>query len=219
MDLLIIGTAWALYFTAHSLFASLTIKRWVADRWPAFLPGYRLAFNGVASVLLVVPVWVTASYRGEAVWVWRGAWAVVADVATASAVLGFLWSLRYYDGSVFVGTRQWRERWSGTADPEALCVSPLHRFVRHPWYFLGLILIWTRDLDCASLLAAALITLYLLVGSWLEERKLLVQHGERYADYQRRVPALFPSPWRWLSREQAAAINAGLHRPLGTMGD
>ncbi|MBS1173845.1 MAG: hypothetical protein H6R12_2675 [Proteobacteria bacterium] len=100
------------------------------------------------------------------------------------------WTLRDYDGSEFLGLRQWRAREQRVEDQESFHLSTLHRFVRHPWYSLGLVLLWTRDMDAARLVAATLATGYLVIGSWLEERKLLVYHGERYRSYRQRVPAL-----------------------------
>jgi len=37
-------------------------------------------------------------------------------------------------------------------------------------------------------------TIYFVVGSYYEEKRLLVVFGEDYAAYQRRVPWLFPAP-------------------------
>ncbi len=85
-------------------------------------------------------------------------------------------------------------------------LSTAHRFVRHPWYFLGLIIIWTREMNTAFLLTAVILTLYLLLGSRLEENKLLARYGDQYRRYQVSVPTLIPRPWRYLSRQQAEEI-------------
>jgi hypothetical protein len=63
-------------------------------------------------------------------------------------------------------------------DQERFHLSSLHRFVWHPWYSLGLVIIWTRDMAPTFLVTAVMITLYFAVRSGLEERKLLVYHGE-----------------------------------------
>ncbi len=49
-------------------------------------------------------------------------------------------------------------------------------------------------MDPALLTSAVLITVYIGVGSRLEERKLIVFHGEIYRRYRGRVPALFSVP-------------------------
>ena len=63
-------------------------------------------------------------------------------------------------------------------------------------------------MSAAWLVSAIALTLYFLIGSRLEERKLLVYHGERYREYRRFVPALIPLPWRWLTKEKARELAA-----------
>ncbi len=198
--------SWLAYFFIHSLLASLKVKYLVARKWPGFMPWYRLFFNMVATVLLVIPLWLTWRLGGETVFAWKGAWWWLGNGLALAAVAGFLYSLKHYDGSEFLGLRQLRERERRVEDQERFRVSPLHRHVRHPWYFLGIILIWTRDMTAPMLLSSVMMTLYFIIGSLLEERKLLAYHGEAYAEYRRRVPGLFPLPWKRLDREQARGL-------------
>ena len=86
--------------------------------------------------------------------------------------------------------------------------------MRHPWYSLGLVIVWTRDMDPAFLITAVMITLYFVLDSGLDERKLLVYHGEVYRRYRRLVPGLIPSPWRFLTQEQARGLIADGTRNL-----
>jgi protein-S-isoprenylcysteine O-methyltransferase Ste14 len=44
------------------------------------------------------------------------------------------------------------------------------------------------------LLFAAATTGYILIGTRLEERDLVATLGERYQEYQRKVPGLMPRP-------------------------
>ncbi len=202
----ILAVAWLAYFAAHSALASLGVKHWVDRRSPRLLPAYRLVFNGLALALLVAPLTLLVRFRGEALWQWTGSARWIAEGAAVLALAGFVWSLRYYDGLEFLGLRQWRARAAAVEDQEVFRISPLHRFVRHPWYSLGLVLIWTRSMDAALLVSAVAITGYFALGLRLEERKLLVYHGRAYADYRRQVPALIPLPWRFLTRERAAEL-------------
>ncbi len=204
---LILSATWLAYFAVHSALASLTAKRWVAHRWPSAMAAYRLGFNAAALALLVPPLALLIAFRGEPLWEWTGLARWLTDGSASLAMVGFLWSLRYYDGAEFLGLRQWRGRVRSVEDQEVFHISPLHRVVRHPWYGLGLVLIWTRSMDEALLLSAILITAYFAFGSRLEERKLLTCHGEVYADYRRQVPGLIPRPWRFLSREKAAELS------------
>jgi protein-S-isoprenylcysteine O-methyltransferase Ste14 len=199
---------WLAYAVLHSLLASLWLKRRVAAHWPLQAPGYRLAFNLLAALLLVPPLWMTFAWHGPLLWSWDGVWAWVANGLALAAVAGFVWSTRYYDMAVFAGSAQWATRNAGAEDPGVLRLSPLHRHVRHPWYSLGLVILWTRDMDEARLVSTLCITLYLWLGSLLEERKLLVFHGDAYARYRERVPGLVPWPGRSLSEDEARSLCA-----------
>jgi protein-S-isoprenylcysteine O-methyltransferase Ste14 len=194
------------YFCLHSLLASLWMKQHVARRWPSFMPAYRLAFNALSVVMLIPMLWIAHRNPGPLLWAWTGSAAWLMKGFAVAAVLGFLFSLRIYDNAVFLGWRQWRERHMAAMDPERFHLSPLHRFVRHPWYFFLLVLMWTQDIHLTQLNVYSLITLYLIVGSRLEENKLVEQHGEVYRQYRRQVPGLFPLPWRWLRKGEAEAL-------------
>jgi len=206
MDVLLLATAWGAYFAIHSIAASLGLKHHVAARWPKLMPAYRLLFNALALLLLLLPVALMHQLKGEFLWQWSGPGAWLTNGLALLAVLGFLWSLRYYDGMEFFGLRQWRGDVRTVEDQESFRISPLHRFVRHPWYALALVLIWTRDMEPALLLSAVLITLYFVIGSRLEEGKLMAYHGEVYRRYRMQVPALIPLPWRYLSKAEAVAL-------------
>jgi protein-S-isoprenylcysteine O-methyltransferase Ste14 len=207
-DLAILAAAWLTYFFIHSLLASLPVKRMVAQRWPELMPAYRLLFNALAILLLIPPLWLT--YHGDytTLWAWNGAAAWLANGLALLAIALFAWSLRFYDGGEFSGLRQWRQGIRTVEDQEAFHISPLHRWVRHPWYALGLVILWTRDMNSGMLLTVTLATLYFWLGSRLEERKLLEYHGEAYREYRRRVPGLLPLPWKRLSREGVETILA-----------
>lgn len=205
-QILILGTSWLLYCVLHSVLASLRVKHWVASSQPRWMPAYRLIFNAQAVLLLIPILALTLAFRGEPLWSWNGPWQWLSLGLSGLAVAGFIWSLGHYDGLEFIGLRQWRDRIHSVEDQERLHISPLHRFVRHPWYFLGLLLVWTRDMDPAFLTSALAINLYFWWGSRLEERKLLAYHGEAYRRYRSKVPGLFPLPWRYLSAEEARRL-------------
>ena len=198
--------AWLLYFVLHTALASLGLKRWVAREHPRWMPAYRLSYNALALLLLIPPLVLTYQERGPWLWQWTGLGLWIANGVAALAVVGLIWSLRWYDGAEFLGLRQWRDHVTAVEDQERLHFSPLHRYVRHPWYSLGLVIIWTRDMDLPFLVSALMVTLYLFAGSRIEERKLLQYHGDVYRRYRKMVPGLIPSARRFLSSEQARRL-------------
>jgi protein-S-isoprenylcysteine O-methyltransferase Ste14 len=78
-----------------------------------------------------------------------------------------------------------------------LVVSGVYRYMRHPLYTGGMLVIWLTPLMTSSVLALNLgLSLYLYIGSIFEERKLARSFGVPYAEYQRQVPRFIPRPWR-----------------------
>lgn len=208
-ELILLALSWLVYFVIHSVLASISCKGWVAAKWPSAMPAYRLSFNILAIVLLAVPLWLTFTWHGPWFWQWRGVGLWLSLGLTVLSLVGFLWSLKYYDGSEFLGTRQLSARISSVDDQEQFHLSPLHRWVRHPWYFFALLLIWTRDMNAAMLISAVMMTLYFVIGSRLEENKLLRYHGERYRRYRDLVPGLIPLPWKYLRKNQMQDLLSG----------
>ncbi len=203
MIYLVIITILLAYFLLHSLMASIMVKQWVAIKWPEIMPWYRLIFNALAIILFIPLLLILFLYPGEPLWQWQGMGFYITSAIALITLLGFFISLQYYDLSEFWGTRQLKEHNTSVYDQECFHISPFHRYVRHPWYFFALVLIWTRDISTVQLLIYLLVTAYFIYGSHLEEKKLIAYHGEVYKKYQQKVSAIIPLPWKILSKKQA----------------
>lgn len=205
MRLTEITLAWLAYFAVHSLLASSTAKAAIGIFLPRLMPGYRLFFNLVATLTLVPVLWlVYRNHEANWLWQWHGAWSWLSGGLSSAAIIGLLASTRTYDMKHFLGLRQLGEGNGNTV--EKFSISYFHRYVRHPWYSFSLVLIWTRDMNGAVLVSALLMTAYFVVGSWLEERKLIACHGQVYRRYIAAVPGLLPLPWKFLSVADANAL-------------
>ncbi|MGQ9366707.1 methyltransferase family protein [Azospirillum sp. ST 5-10] len=127
----------------------------------------------------------------------RPGWLVVLQgvLAVAGAAV-FAWGLAGYDLGRFAGTAQVRAHRAGRALDEdgPLRIGGAGRYVRHPLYAGGLLLLWGGVLDAYTGATALWASLYLLIGMTFEERRLLALHGDAYRAYRARVPALVP--WR-----------------------
>ncbi len=190
--------------------ASLMVKQWVVRRWPGLMPYYRLLFNALA-IILSIPVLVFL-YPGEPLWQWQGTGFYLTSALALLAVIGFLYSLNHYDLSEFWGTRQLKEANQSVHDQEKFQISPFHRYVRHPWYFFALVIIWTRDVSTVQLIVYLLVTAYFIYGSYLEEKKLIAYHGEVYKKYQQKVAGIIPLPWKTLSIQEAETLLKQYHQ-------
>jgi protein-S-isoprenylcysteine O-methyltransferase Ste14 len=116
----------------------------------------------------------------------------------AASIYLFVVGGKHYSWEQFCGIAQVR---AGRADGSlakgnSFIVSGLHRIIRHPWYLGGILIVWAQDLSVPTILINMVISVYFIVGSFLEERKLMREFGSQYREYQQIVSMLFP--WRWL---------------------
>ena len=89
----------------------------------------------------------------------------------------------------FVGLRQLIEG----EEKSDLVTSGLYRFVRHPLYTFSLLILWlSPSMTVNSFIVYAALTIYILIGTVFEERKLLREFGEEYANYKSITPMLIP---------------------------
>lgn len=113
-----------------------------------------------------------------------------------SALLGFYWSMNSLKAFDVCGVDPILYK-LGTKDPPqstmALSMAGPYGYARHPSYFCCLVLIWScPSISLDRLLYNGLWSLWLVIGTLLEERDLVSDFGEPYKDYQRKVPMLIP---------------------------
>jgi protein-S-isoprenylcysteine O-methyltransferase Ste14 len=72
-----------------------------------------------------------------------------------------------------------------------------YRWVRHPAYLCMLLMIWAcPDITLDRLLLNCLWSVWILIGTYFEERDLVSVYGEQYRAYQKQVPRLIPWKFR-----------------------
>jgi len=184
--------AWLSFGALHSLLARQSVK----DRLrPLLGPWYRLAYNGL-SVAHIATVWAVGwfAFAGAGAFDLPG-WARGLLLAIEIAGWGLMAvALAGYDLGRLGGMNQIRHHRRGVPAPEdePLRTDRLHRFVRHPIYSAGFLILWGRIGSEFELATAVWGSLYLVIGALFEERWLLTHYGAAYADYRRRVPAFVP---------------------------
>jgi len=176
--MMLLAASWLLFGITHSLLAGTTLNR-LFGRYG------RLAFNGIAVVMTALPFAISASIPAHMLWDEPDYLRWVRYGIDAAVVLAFIFTLKFYSMPGFLGLKV--ETWP-------LTFSPWHQWVRHPWYFLALIFIWVQPMTDTWLVSALCMTLYFVLGSRMEERRILRVHPGSYAEYCRIVPGLIP--WR-----------------------
>lgn len=195
MNVLILLLTMALWGTIHSFLASLAFKNFLRRFWEAgFLRFYRLLYNGFSLLSFLPILWLTIALPDQPLYRIPAPWNVLMVLGQGGALVLLLIGVLQTDALSFAGVRQLFEG----EKPASLVITGLYRYVRHPLYTAGLLFIWlTPEMTVNRLTLYLSTTLYLLIGAYFEERKLLHEFGEAYARYKSSTPMLIP---RWKSR-------------------
>jgi protein-S-isoprenylcysteine O-methyltransferase Ste14 len=188
----IILLAVCVYGLIHSLLASLQAKA-QARHWfgPSTERWFRLAYNLIAAItllpVLVLPVLLIDKSLYRIAFPWSLLTLALQGLAAITLVVG----IRQTGISSFIGLRQLLV--PGNTTPPRLVTGGLYRYVRHPLYTAGLLIIWLTPVMTCNLLALDIgLTVYILIGAYFEERKLQREFGSAYTEYKSHTPMLIP---------------------------
>lgn len=193
-----VALAWSAYLALHSAMISITVTDYLRSALGDRFRFYRLFFNTVAIVTLIPVVRYSTSVKGEMLCAWDGPLVFVRWMLVALGVAIFVAGSLRYDMLQFFGLRQLRAGSAQTLinSSGALDESGILGLIRHPYYTATILLFWARDIDTARLVVNVIVTVYVVIGTWLEERKLVLELGDPYRDYQTRVSMFVP--WKWV---------------------
>jgi len=183
-----------LYCVVHSVTADSYLMKSVYTKW-----WYR-AFYVIFSVITIIPVvYIYLIVEKQPFFDPSLPVRTVLGIVWLAA-LGFGWyASRCYDNSSFLGftqiiNRNSRETVAGSK--KKLVSTGALGIVRHPYYTAGLVLVWARPMNLSDFYITLILTVYFILGTLNEERKLMKEFGVEYAEYKKRVPMLIPFPVR-----------------------
>jgi len=180
-----------LFALLHSLLATARVKQRLRH-----VPWYRLAYNLFSLFLLG---WMMMAWQSTRVlYLVPGILNLLMQALQLLSLLAMLLCLRQTGLSSFLGLQ--REE----SNEGELCTGGCYALVRHPLYLLSLLFFLLNPVMTTRWLTLTILgSAYMLLGAKLEERRLLLKHGEHYTRYQRSVPFLLPH-----IRRNPASINA-----------
>jgi methanethiol S-methyltransferase len=180
MQYLILIAGWIVYFTIHSLLASPAIKR----RFP--FAGYRIVYVIVSVAGFLAMLLYNGNIEAANFFVSRGFPRYASLLLTTVGVMIIQGSFRQYSFKGFVGVKN---------EASELKTDGILGYVRHPIYTGTILIIIGFFLfipNMPTLLSCICMLLYLPIGIYLEEKKLVAMYGNAYLEYKNKVPALFP---------------------------
>ncbi len=179
------------FFLQHSIMIRNWYRQWLAKFIREEYHGALYTITSGVAILILVLFWQESSYtlaapQGILRWLMHGVYLL--------SIAGFIWGLRSLKSFDAFGLqpilRHLRNKKPRTMP---FTIRGPYRWVRHPLYLFCLMSIWScPDLTMDRLLFNILWTIWIVVGTVLEERDLAVDFCEEYRDYKNRAPMLIP---------------------------
>ncbi len=202
MDYLLLTTAWGIWCAMHSLLIAPSVTGLIRSRFPGSDRWYRIFYNGFSLITLIPLLYYTMSFESTAVFGWEGTWQVLRFALLLLAFILFREGAKKYALDYFLGIKQLQTGKNNTLlnDKKTFARTGAFGLIRHPWYAGSLLLVWSAlpNYTSATIIISSILSVYLIAGTLLEERKILAEYGESYRLYQKHVSMLFP--WKWLVR-------------------
>ncbi|SFM29239.1 methyltransferase family protein [Methanolobus profundi] len=175
----------------HSLLASLPFKRFIRRSLGSKADGlYMPVYNLIAVITIIPLVYLLYKNPGEFLYIvpspWK--WFMVGGQIIA-AIIGPR-ALRDAPQRF-----QLRRQLSAPSTSEAgpLDIHGVYRWIRDPFLFSGLVIMWLTPFMTTNLLIIYfLTTIYLIMGSLHWESRLVAQFGDEYREYQKNVHRIVP---------------------------
>lgn len=173
--------AWGLWCFCHSFLLTDWVRK-RAEKRPFLRRWGRLLYNLFSSLTLLPLTGWTYLADGPYVFRWPS-WTLPLRMLVILVAFYLLFAaFRVYGFWEFLGFKE---------VSFALKQEGILKRLRHPLYTAGFLLLWVRDQTLAWFWTDLLLSIYLLLGTWLEERKLRRIFPE-YEEYAQRVPPFWP---------------------------
>lgn len=191
---------WTAFCFLHSFMITPAVTEFLKKKLGQYYRFYRLFYN-TFSILVLIPVLLySAAISEPPFFSWQGYLLPLRYLLWLGGLWLFYAGSRHYNMRTFLGITQAGQgvnhgliNSSGTIDKGGIL-----GIIRHPFYTGSFLLIWAGNLDKTRLAINLILSVYLVVGTMLEEKKLLAEFGDVYRQYREEVSMLFP--WKYLKR-------------------
>lgn len=176
-----------LFAFLHSLFATERVK----SRLSGSNTAYRICYNLASAVCFA---WVMAADNNSRIlYVAPGVWSLFMYLAQCLVAVILYGCLRQTGIPAFLGLRPLQHH--------KLSTTGWYGLVRHPLYLFSMVfLLLNPVMSIRWLLLTVFSLVYFIAGGMIEERRLLVEYGDEYRDYQAHVPFMLPDLLRFRQR-------------------
>ena len=195
MKYLTLSSIWAGYCFVHSFLISIRFTKYLTRTLKSYYAFYRLFYVLFSLVTLIWLINYAAQFDNEIVIRYSQLWSIIRQVLTWASLLMFFWAFFFnYDSLSFFGIRQILNygKVNQIDRSEEIKKNGLLSLTRHPMYLALIIYLWCQTFTIADIIVNTILTIYVIIGTILEEKKLVLEFGEAYRKYQQEVPMLIP---------------------------
>lgn len=196
---ILLALLWAIWCLLHSLFITHTFIRWL-ERWiPRYLPFHRLVYNCCSLLTFALVALYEKTLPHQVLYEFSNL-AELGRIALFSVgVVLFMAGAKTYDLFQLAGLRQLATQKTHRVlnSTNRYKRSGISNATRHPWYLAAFFVVWfnSRTIDVNGLITNTIFSIYLVLGTLQEERKLVLEFGEEYRQYQKEVSMFLPFKW------------------------
>lgn len=181
---IILGLLWVGYGIIHSVLASDTVKKIFKTKY------YRLIYNLLAFGLLIPILYFQFTVESKRLLPDSILNQLLSGIMMSAGIFMMYISIKGYASKEFLGID-----FDKKEEPFMLKTDGLSEFIRHPLYTGTLLVFWGLFGFFSTevfLVTAIFVTIYVRVGIYFEENKLVKVYGSEYVAYQKKVPMLIP---------------------------
>jgi len=156
---------------------------------------YRFFYILISLILLIPLINFTAQSDTRIIITYGYTLSIIRYALISGALLMFFWAFFFnYDSLSFFGIRQILSfgKIKKINPTEEIRRNGLLGIMRHPMYLALIIYLWCQTFRVMDILINTVLTIYVIIGTRLEEKKLVLEFGDTYIKYQQEVPMLIP---------------------------
>ena len=186
---------WAGYCFLHSFLISTWFTNLIMRIFKKYYAFYRLFYVLISLVLLILLINYTSQWDNEIIITYGVPWSIIRYVLMYGSLLLFFYAFFFnYDSLSFFGIRQILNigKESKTNPTDTIKRNGLLGVTRHPMYLTLIIYLWCQASKMMDIYINIVLTIYIVIGTILEEKKLVLEFGDVYVKYQKDVPMLIP---------------------------
>jgi len=195
MKYLLIALLWTGYCLLHSFLISIRFTDLVTRLLKDYYAFYRIFYVFISLVLLIPLINYTAQLDNNVIIIYDPPLNIVRYVLISGSLLMFFWAFFFnYDSLSFFGIRQALNfgKIRKINPSEEVKRDGLLGIIRHPMYLSLIIYLWCQTFRMSDIVVNIVLTIYIVIATRLEEKKLVLEFGDTYVKYQQEVPMFIP---------------------------